>query len=214
MPTHDEQPSQRPLSLQKKATALKRQHVLEAAIAVFSEKGFRGATIRDIAVAAGVADGTIYNLFENKAALLRAILEARPGDNEPAYGSPTGAARNEPLPLRAMLAARWTALGDESLAMLRIVLAEALVDPEFRALYRDTLLLPAIAQMETPFTELTKSTSVELDSRLVTGLFMGLVMLRLLGDDVLNQRSDEVPDRLADFILRGLMPSASTELWP
>ena len=44
--------------------------ILDAAARVFSEKGFDRATIRDVAQAAGVAEGSIYNYFKNKQDLL------------------------------------------------------------------------------------------------------------------------------------------------
>ena len=42
---------------------------------VFAAKGFTRATIRDVARAAGVADGAIYNYFANKKALLFGIFD-------------------------------------------------------------------------------------------------------------------------------------------
>jgi AcrR family transcriptional regulator len=125
-------------SMQEKARAVRRQHVLDAATAVFAEKGFRGATIRDVSLAAGVSDGTIYNLFDNKAALLGAILAGA----SPPPPLPPGDGAAAPLP--DLLRARWAMIGPESLAMLRVVLSEALIDADFRSLYRQTLLAPAI----------------------------------------------------------------------
>ncbi|RPI48849.1 MAG: TetR/AcrR family transcriptional regulator, partial [Chloroflexi bacterium] len=48
--------------------------MLDASSAVFAQKGYAGATIRDISSLAGLADGTIYNYFENKFDLLIGIL--------------------------------------------------------------------------------------------------------------------------------------------
>jgi AcrR family transcriptional regulator len=42
---------------------------------VFAEKGFRRATTREVARVAVVSEGTIYNYFEDKDALLVAILD-------------------------------------------------------------------------------------------------------------------------------------------
>lgn len=53
----------------------KRQAILQAAVRVFSEKGYFGARMRDVAAAAQVADGTLYLYFESKEALLTAVLE-------------------------------------------------------------------------------------------------------------------------------------------
>jgi len=49
--------------------------IIEAAIAVFSEKGFDGATMDDIAGRIGINKATIYLYFDSKDALIRAIAE-------------------------------------------------------------------------------------------------------------------------------------------
>jgi AcrR family transcriptional regulator len=193
-------------TMQEKMRGVRRQHVLDAAITVFAEKGFRGATIREIATTAGVSDGTIYNLFDNKAALLLAILA---GAEPPA---PAIDFANPPL-LPDMLRVRWAAIGPNSLAMLRVILSEALIDPDFRDLYQQTLLSPAIDQLTGLLAEhqgqASEVDSAPHDARLVTALFMGLVMLRLLGDDMIEQRGDVLLDRLSTFVDQGLSRPAT-----
>src|SRR5689334_15560439 len=61
--------------IQAKLIEMRRIQILDAATTVFAEKGFHRATIKDVAKAAGIADGTIYNYFENKTALLMGILD-------------------------------------------------------------------------------------------------------------------------------------------
>jgi len=53
----------------------KRQRILQAAVQAFSEKGYAKATIAEIAHKAGVADGTVYEYFENKEDVLLSIAE-------------------------------------------------------------------------------------------------------------------------------------------
>lgn len=54
-----------------------KQHLLEAALRVYGEGGFRGATTRRIAEEAGVNEVTLFRLFGSKAALITAALEMR-----------------------------------------------------------------------------------------------------------------------------------------
>lgn len=54
--------------------AAKRQAILEAAIAVFVEKGYHDTKMADIAVAAGMGKGTIYEYFSTKESLPQAIF--------------------------------------------------------------------------------------------------------------------------------------------
>jgi AcrR family transcriptional regulator len=51
-----------------------RRRILEAARALFSEAGFEAATTRDIAAAAGIATGTLFNYFPSKEAIAMAMV--------------------------------------------------------------------------------------------------------------------------------------------
>ena len=61
--------------------AATRRRIFEAALACFRDKGFDGATMRDIAAAAGMSLGASYYYFPSKEALVlayyRELLEAR-----------------------------------------------------------------------------------------------------------------------------------------
>lgn len=53
----------------------KRLPIFEAAVAVFSEKGFARATMDEIAKRAGIAKGTIYYNYRSKKALFLSLIE-------------------------------------------------------------------------------------------------------------------------------------------
>lgn len=52
-----------------------RQALLDAALAVFSDKGYQPARLQEIAEMAGATRGAIYHHFENKADLYKQLLE-------------------------------------------------------------------------------------------------------------------------------------------
>jgi AcrR family transcriptional regulator len=54
--------------------AATRQRIVEAARQLFAAKGFDAATTRDIADAAGIATGTLFNYFATKEAVLAALV--------------------------------------------------------------------------------------------------------------------------------------------
>ena len=58
----------------EKITQQRKGQIQEAALAVFSRKGFGEATIPDIAQEAGIAVGTIYNYYRSKRELFIGIL--------------------------------------------------------------------------------------------------------------------------------------------
>ena len=57
-----------------------RAKVLAAARALFSEQGYEGATIRDIAAAAGMSTGAVFANFADKSDLFREIVNTDMGD--------------------------------------------------------------------------------------------------------------------------------------
>ena len=61
----------------KRDKELRQQSLIEAATAVFAERGYDCATTREIAERAGCAEGLIHRYFSGKRGLLIAILESR-----------------------------------------------------------------------------------------------------------------------------------------
>jgi AcrR family transcriptional regulator len=51
----------------------KRRRVLDAALAMFAERGYHGTAMPDVAATAGVATGTLYHYFEDKAGLVNEL---------------------------------------------------------------------------------------------------------------------------------------------
>ncbi|MBV8036531.1 TetR/AcrR family transcriptional regulator [Roseateles sp.] len=56
-------------------TLARRQQVLDAAASAFRRRGFHAASMAEIAKAAGMSPGHIYNLFQNKDDVIAAIVE-------------------------------------------------------------------------------------------------------------------------------------------
>ena len=109
----------------------RRNQFIDIALDLFSEKGVDGATIKEIAARADVAQGLVYHYFDSKEALLLAVIE-----------------RHGPIaPLRALLAQAFTQpireglhtlahgvyrIMSERRKLLQIILHEALLRPEMR----------------------------------------------------------------------------------
>ena len=200
------------LSLKDRTSELRRAHILAAALKLFAERGYHRATIRDVAREGGISDGTIYNYFENKAALLMAALD--PMDE-------IGASREKAIPaalpdIRALLTEqlrhRFEALTPEKLDLHRVVLSEALINPEVRSLYMERMLSPTFTLPEAGFemaaaSGAIRSNDVPFTLRAITAAVLGLVMLRLLGDEMMTKSWDVVSDRLASLLLDGLAPA-------
>ncbi len=66
-------------ALDERSRERKRGAILRAAVEIFSERGYFGARMREVAERAGVADGTLYLYFEGKEHLLVSVLEEYSG---------------------------------------------------------------------------------------------------------------------------------------
>ncbi|UCC59871.1 MAG: helix-turn-helix transcriptional regulator [Dehalococcoidia bacterium] len=62
------------LERKERITEQRKQQILDAALTIFSRKGFGEATVPDIAHEAGIAVGTIYNYYQSKRDLLVSLL--------------------------------------------------------------------------------------------------------------------------------------------
>ncbi|KAB8334383.1 TetR/AcrR family transcriptional regulator [Scytonema tolypothrichoides VB-61278] len=55
--------------------AVQRDHLVDTALVLFAEQGYDATSIKQIAVAAGVAVGLLYHYFPSKSEVLRAVWE-------------------------------------------------------------------------------------------------------------------------------------------
>ena len=116
--------------------------ILEAALAVFAERGFAATRMDDIAHRAGVTKGTIYLYFESKEAVFRSLVEesigATIGSFQAAAERFEGATADL---LQRLLHGIATYLGESDRAVLpKILLAEAGNFPGLAKFYRKEVI--------------------------------------------------------------------------
>jgi AcrR family transcriptional regulator len=189
---------------QDRLVQARRRQILDAAARVFSENGFHPTTIRDVAREAGIADGTIYNYFENKTALLLGIFD----EMIAAVSDTVDPSALIGADLRAFLVTYLrhplNALKADNFALFRVVMAEIMVNAELRAQFMERLLLPTLALGEAALGAMAPRGDIQLRVRGLSALLLGLIVTRILDDDVLAARWDELPEAMADLILDGI----------
>jgi AcrR family transcriptional regulator len=184
------------------------KRILDAAAMVFARNGYHRTTIRDIARQADVADGTIYNYFDSKFDLLVALMaQLADLDRMPAD---LFAARDQDMHdfVLTAFAERMERI-EQGEEMLKAILPQVFVHEDLRERFYQqyvlriaTLLEPYIqGQVESGH---VRPVDVSLVTRLVQGMFVGLLVLRILGDQPLRNQWDEVPKLLATLLLDGL----------
>jgi len=88
-----------------------RARILEAALAVFRERGFSSATMREIAAQAQVASGAAYYYFDSKDAIVMAFYERSQEEMVPATTAKLDAAKTLEERLRAIIAMKLNYFG-------------------------------------------------------------------------------------------------------
>jgi TetR/AcrR family fatty acid metabolism transcriptional regulator len=169
---------------------------------------YRRATTREVAREAGISEGTIYNYFEDKDALLIAILERLNETERKAEDFEEGMATDFRGFLKEYLRRRMSLIW-ENREVFRVVLSEMLVNAELRELYLRQVVDPTMRIAEENFRSRIKrgevrQTDAPLAMRSIAGAVLGVLVLDLLGDEVIGSRSDEVPDVLAGLLIHGL----------
>jgi AcrR family transcriptional regulator len=203
-----------PDPIQELVTAARRKQILDAATQVFAEKGFHRATIRDIARAAGIADGTIYTYFASKTEVLLGILHRLNETTEREQQLMPQSEQDLRSFFTAYLRQRMALLWPNA-EVFQAVLPEMLVNEELRALYYQQVLIPTFTIAEHSFlaqstTGQIRSVDVPLTVRAIAGLLLGLLTLQLLGDEVIVQRWEELPEVLTSLLFDGLQPEKET----
>jgi AcrR family transcriptional regulator len=188
----------------------RRNQILDAAAAVFAEKGFHRATTKEIAETAGVSEGTIYNYFGSKADLLIGIM-TRLAELENLDQELTDALQSDARDFLVTIFRQRMGTVQRRIETIQAVLPEMLVNPALRERFYQQFVLPTamlfeqyiLARIERGH---IRPLNVPLAVRAVQSMFVGLLVLRVLGDEQLLSEWDELPEVVATLIFDGLSP--------
>jgi AcrR family transcriptional regulator len=179
----------------------RRAQILDAALTVFSTQGYHKASIKAIAKAAQVkSSALIYWYFDDKAALLRAVIEERsPLRHLPVFDESLVAAAMTlpPETLLTQLMHGVLGLQDDpnSVAMMRLYLSEAVRNPDigeglgaFQTKVLDFLTGYLRHQIEAGH---LREHDVESSARNL----MGMIIINILGNQAFPHAGAGFPDR-------------------
>jgi AcrR family transcriptional regulator len=197
-----------PSSRRERRIAARRKLILEAAARLFAEKGFHRTTTKDIAEAADVSEGSLYNYFENKDEMLMGIMtllvDAQHMNIRLSEGLPLDARQF----LMVMLQNR-RELVEQKGAMLQAVLSEILVNPELRERYYQELILPFLGLLTGHIQERGLAGQIRLVdpaivARILVGLTTGLFILDVLGDPPVKAGWEELSEVITSVLFEGV----------
>jgi AcrR family transcriptional regulator len=195
--------------IQELLITARRNQILDAATKVFAEKGFHRAKIKDISEVAGIADGTVYNYFKNKEALMLGIFDRLNESDQRDQDFSKSTEVDFRSFMKAYLRHRLTILKADNFETFRVVVSEIMVNKELRELYYHKILEPTFTMAEKYFQQWAAQHVIEpfdisLAMRAISGMVLGLIMEDIIGDKTLESKWDELPDFLTNMILDGL----------
>src|SRR4029079_1435076 len=122
---------------QRRAPAQRPGEILEAALALFVEKGFAGTRLDDVAARAGLSKAAIYLYFEDKTALFQGVVRQAIGSNLMTVESLTKAHHGPVAALiPGILEFMASRVEDTSMASIaKVVIAESRAFPEIGRFY-------------------------------------------------------------------------------
>src|SRR5436305_30575 len=191
----------------------RREQIIDAAMRVFSQKGFSRATNKDIAREAGITPGLIYHYFESKEALLKAMIEGRSPLKLLGSLPPQALMLPPEMFLRFLLLEVLNIVEEEKFVLLlRTMLPEMIHNPAMRPLA--TGMIQRILTFLGGYFEAKMASGElrQLDPGLTTQTLLGSVMAfvlrrQILRDPVaLEYSHEQIADTIVDVVLKGLLP--------
>ena len=183
-----------------------RSTILEAAVRVFSQHGFRGSTTRRIADAASVNEVTIFRYFGSKEALLQ---EAIRGSDVNAFSSPLPAVPQDPAhELTQWCTAVINHLHSRS-SVIRKCMGEMEERPELSGQATEAPIR-ATNELCSYFRRLRSKgfTEEEFDPTVASAMLIGSLFHDAMGremmPDAYPKPASKAPGKYAQFILRAL----------
>ncbi len=192
------------------AEAQTRTRILSAALRLFASQGFDGTTTRDLAQAAGVAEGTLFRHFPNKKAIL--IEVATNGWVEILTDLLTELSEMGSYKAVAQVMRRRMWNMHKNVDLMRVCFLEAQFHPDLR----DRIQLEVIDKMsdvaEAFFqTAMDRGIYRQTNAKLVAKVFLGMFAIAgfsnntLMQPDASPEDMKEMAEGLADIFLNGVL---------
>lgn len=203
-------PSLRPQKLTRRAMAKQqtREKVLQAAREMFVERGYEGATIRDIARAAGMSTGAVFASFTDKPELFDAILSEDFGALLDPMRDAAATSPSAREALVAMFGAAYRAHAAQ-LPLIQAALAASWTrTPEAEQLRRDSLrplraLVLEVLERGVERGELTRRFDLRLVSDVIWDLYLAGYRPAAFEGLAVDGQTDRLAERI-DLVLAGV----------
>jgi AcrR family transcriptional regulator len=169
-----------------------RSEILDAAIGVLSQNGINNVTTKQIAMAADMAEGTLYNYFDNKDDIIINIAQRYVADKKQ-YSDLADIMSIEDFLMKLhMPKENFKSEHHSERDLLRSLLPAFLSDEKLKKLYYEKIVKPHLAKIEKQLLVLqqkgiVKDHDIQALSRLIYSAFIGFAVLDLQGDPMIRK---------------------------
>lgn len=200
----------------------RRSQILAVAVSLFSNRGFRGTTTKEIAQAAGVSEAMVFRHFATKEELYAAILDhkACSHDNfDPAVMAAEAIKRKDDRAVFESLALGALNHHEKDPEFQRLLLHSALEKHQLAEMFFNEFVRRVYEFLGTYIRERQRDGAfVEVDPNIVVRCFIGMVMHQSLNNNLwdpgrrlLNISNESAAKHFTDILLNGITVKAQTD---
>lgn len=190
--------------------------ILKAAQRLFARRGYSGTTTRDLAQAAGVAEGTLFRHFESKKAIL--VKVATEGWVEILTDLLTELSEMGSYKAIGQVMRRRMGNLSHNVDIMRICFMEAQFHPELREQVQEEVIAKMTDVAEAFFqTAMDRGIYRPMNPRVVARIFLGMFAISgfsqsTLGDEASSPKAmQELAEGLTDIFLNGVLVSREVD---
>ncbi|MDA8234603.1 MAG: TetR/AcrR family transcriptional regulator [Clostridia bacterium] len=188
-----------------------KEKVMAAAIKVFGQKGFHGATTREIAREAGVAEGTIFRHFKSKKDLLVSLATPMVVDSLIGLIDEVSNRSDEEI-IKAVINNRIKIIR-EHMGIVKLLIYESVFHPEVQEILYSNIISKAKGVLEKFISQrIQQGRFKDVDPSHAARCLAGMVFMMILWENVGLDESkgltkDEKITQLVDIFLHGMTKS-------
>ena len=201
----------------------RRSQILAVAVSLFSNRGFRGTTTKEIAHAAGVSEAMVFRHFATKEELYAAILDHKACGHDrfdPAELSADAIKRKDDRAVFESLALAALNHHEKDPEFQRLLLHSALEKHQLAQTFFNEFVHPVYEFLSSYIRERQRDGAfVEVDPAIVVRCFIGMVMHQSLNNNLwdperrlLNISNEAAAKHFTELLLHGITVNKPEEL--
>ncbi|KZL49964.1 MULTISPECIES: TetR/AcrR family transcriptional regulator [Cyanophyceae] len=187
-----------------------RTRILQAAQKLFASKGFDGTTTRDLAQAAGVAEGTLFRHFSNKKSILVEVATSGWVDILTDLLTELSEMGSYKAIAQVMRRRMWNL--HKNVDLMKVCFMEVQFHPDLRDRIQEEVIGKMTDVAEAFFqSAMDKGIYRQTDAKLVAKVFLGMFAIAgfsnntLMAPDASPQEMQQMAEGLADIFLNGVL---------